>query len=159
MRALHEDDPQRSQIAAARRDRPRPASLVVHISIEPGAPSESGSPTFKDARNGVNGLWIIQRTLMTCEASLAVRVHDYDPLRLPKNRDVGIVGRDNVLVRLSPLPKRWDQCRGDKGIVKMVLRLIHNERIAAVPEQDWQYYGATLSDRQSTRWLVLGSIE
>ncbi|KRC64055.1 hypothetical protein ASE12_04335 [Aeromicrobium sp. Root236] len=69
-----------------------------------------------------------------------------DPIGVAKYRDVGIVRRKDVLIiGVSPL-QSFNQSRSNECIVEVIFRLVEDQRIAVLPQQDRQDCGASLAD-------------
>ncbi len=126
--------------------RPAPRSLRRSVAIAALALEERLAPAFEDRLDIV--LALIDGTDAPHAGIVPIGLEDKHPLGLSQHRDIRIVGDEDDLSGAAHGPERLYDCLVDECVVKVVLRLVDEERALALHEQDRQDRRAALPGGQ-----------
>ena len=79
---------------------------------------------------------------------ISIGFHDHHAASISKHRDVRIVRDEHKLPRLSCLQDLADHGLEDEAVVEVVLRLVNEQWIDAIEQQDGKDGGAFLAGGQ-----------
>src|SRR5947209_8138827 len=119
--------------------------------IECSAPGECFAATLHQRGNGFYGVVVIERSSGTHKPAAAIRSQNDDLSGVTKHRYVGIVSRDNHLPGHSALAHRSNEGLDYERVVEMVFRLIEQNRLSLLGQEEWEHDGATLLHRELSR--------